>query len=169
LTPSTSASIEQQFDGALAHARLPPDKVKLWMVPAPPQPLSARAAWYYPGFEILEGPSELLRGDQRVEANGAQHRELHRLAVRTGLDLSGPTAKAIVGGLIRHELEHAIQWEVWGPFGFPRRVTDALFHAVDRNHRGLRRDAASLVLVYAVEDHPAGLRHGRDLLGKSCP
>jgi hypothetical protein len=124
---SSPSSIEEQFEAALAHAQLSPEKVKLWMVPTPPQSPSARAAWYYPRFEIREGPGELLRGDQREEANSAQHQQRHRLAVRTDFDLTGPTGKAILGGLIRHELEHAIQWEVWGrPLFELDQVTDEL-------------------------------------------
>jgi hypothetical protein len=126
-TQSLSSCIERQFEAALVHAGLPPEKVKLWTVPAPPQPPIGRAAWYHPGFEIQEGRGQLLRGDQREEANSAQNRKLHRVAVRADLDLRGPTAKAVLGGLIRHELEHAIQWEVWGrPLFELDQVTDEL-------------------------------------------
>jgi hypothetical protein len=125
--PVLVGSVKQQFEAALAHSELPSEKVKLWVAAAAPQPSDPWAVWYHPGFQIREGPPELLTSNQRAEANSAPLRDLHRLTVRTDLDLTGPTARAVLGGLIRHELEHAIQWEVWGLSLFELdQVTDEL-------------------------------------------
>jgi hypothetical protein len=124
------ASIRREFELARVHSRLAPGKVRLIIATPPPEPRAEWAVWYYPGFEITGESGPLLRGNQREAANSAGQLGLHRLVVRTDLDLPRRTAVAVLAGLIRHELEHAIQWEAEGwPLFELDLLTDQLIDA----------------------------------------
>src|SRR5258708_941704 len=72
------------------------------------------ASWYRPGFVILDAPNGLLRGVQREAGNGSSTRDLHRVAILDTFDPEDPYGLAIIGGRLRHEIEHAIQWDRGG-------------------------------------------------------
>jgi hypothetical protein len=69
----------------------------------------AVGAIWFPPAEVLE-LTEHFPDERRLEdANSPEHRSLHRIGV-------WPEARAaVVGARLRHELEHARQWERFGP------------------------------------------------------
>jgi hypothetical protein len=66
-----------------------------------------RAAWFRPHTDI-EPHDRHFPGDdaQREEANSAGSRKLHRIAVP-----AEPDDRVLFAALVRHELEHARQWD----------------------------------------------------------
>ena len=57
---------------------------------------------------------DLATEDLAAEANSPQHRNRHRVIVR-GSPGSDPASIAAFSGMLRHELEHARQWNACGP------------------------------------------------------
>jgi hypothetical protein len=77
------------------------------LVAAGPGPNAAEAMHYWPFQEIP--PDELADEDRRAEANAYPQIQLHRVCVWH----EGPS-EPVIGALLRHELEHARQWDALG-------------------------------------------------------
>ncbi len=107
-------NIREEWTAALTHARVSPQSFRLWLCPPPPQSPCGSAAWFRPGFVIPDAPEEILRGQQREEANSLSVRQLHRIAVLDRFDPEDPYELALISGRLRHEIEHAIQWDDGG-------------------------------------------------------
>jgi hypothetical protein len=65
------------------------------------------AVWFPPG-EVLELTEHFPAAEFLEDANDPAHRSLHRVGVWQD------TRTAVVGARMRHELEHAVQWERFG-------------------------------------------------------
>lgn len=120
----TEAEIQEECDAALADAGFTREQVRFY-------PLAALrteggdigAAWFRPYMEI-EPDARGFPGDdrQRCEANRDTHRPRHRITVP-----AEPRDRATFAGLVRHELEHARQFEAGVGIG---DLHDFLEHAV---------------------------------------
>jgi hypothetical protein len=104
----TEHEVRAECELALTDAGLAPERVRFY-------PLAALrtddgnigAAWFRPHMEI--GPDDPgFPGDdaKREEANSDDNRPLHRITVP-----AEPNDRATFAGLVRHELEHARQFE----------------------------------------------------------
>jgi hypothetical protein len=78
------------------------------------------AQWWAPGVSVHEPPVRLeLSEDDAAAADRAPLFEKHRVATLPIEGLEGPLAEAALAAMLRHELEHARQWEaVGGPEAF---------------------------------------------------
>jgi hypothetical protein len=86
---------------------------------------SARAAWYPPGEQLAV--DELLAESMLAEANAANARNRHRIAVLEDFDADDPVETALVTAKLRHELEHARQYMACG---HPLRELDAITDSI---------------------------------------
>jgi hypothetical protein len=101
----TESGIQEECDAALANAGLAREQVRFF-------PLAGLntghwgAAWFRPHTDIEEGDRG-FPGDsaQRAIANNDENRDLHRITIPTE-----PPDRATFAALVRHELEHARQW-----------------------------------------------------------
>jgi hypothetical protein len=67
----------------------------------------AAAAWFRPFCDIDRGAEVFARDHARLEeANSDDSRKLHRIVIPTS-----PTERVLFAALVRHELEHALQWD----------------------------------------------------------
>jgi hypothetical protein len=102
----SEAEIREECDAALADAGLTREQVRFF-------PLAGLnigtwgAAWFRPHTDIQDGDRG-FPGDhaQRAEANSEENRDLHRIAIP-----AEPQDRATLAALVRHELEHARQWD----------------------------------------------------------
>jgi hypothetical protein len=91
---------------ALEDAGLAPEQVRFFHL-AEIGEGTIGAAWFRPDTDI-EPADRHFPGDdaQRAEANTAESRKLHRIAVP-----AEPEDRVLFAALVRHELEHARQWD----------------------------------------------------------
>lgn len=104
-----SEELEAEWNAALQDAGFSPDRTRLYVVDAAQASDDVTfAVWHLPGRALVrdhEFPQPL---DLR-DANAPEHIDLHRVVVWR--DTTAP----ILGALLRHELEHARQWDALGP------------------------------------------------------
>jgi hypothetical protein len=87
---------------------MPMERVRLYVVDAAQASDDAtHAVWFRPGRKLVRDHEFPAPHDVR-DANHPDHIDLHRIVVWR--DASAP----IVGALLRHELEHARQWDALG-------------------------------------------------------
>jgi hypothetical protein len=103
--PLSEDEIEEEFACALADAGLSPDHVRFYRLPGLPSE-DAHAAWFRPYFDIRADDRTFPDDAQRAEANRWESAELHRIAVP-----AAPIESPMFAAVVRHELEHACQWE----------------------------------------------------------
>jgi hypothetical protein len=109
----------EEFEVARADAGLAEDPVRMFLMAG--DPLTTAGPWpvhVLPGRPV-EHDLPVFDAAARAEANDASIRDHHRIAVRAGIATGDEGALTVVSGLIRHELEHALQYrgdrgqEVW--------------------------------------------------------
>jgi hypothetical protein len=117
------AQLQPIWEAALADAELELAAARLYpFAGAPPEAQGHAAAWYRPGEHLhwhLHHPFDLRQLD---DANLAAHVGLHRISVFAGARLLP------IEGWIRHEIQHAVQWNLGGAALWDLRfvVDDAL-------------------------------------------
>jgi hypothetical protein len=102
----SAAEVQEECDAALADAGFTRDQVRFFALPG----LNTGtwgAAWFRPHTDIEEGDRG-WPGDPagRDLANSQEIRDLHRITIP-----SEPRDRATFAALVRHELEHARQWD----------------------------------------------------------
>jgi hypothetical protein len=104
----TLAEIEAEYLAALADAGIQSSAARLYLAKAMGSE-HVGAVWHPPGDELVVD-DQFPDPSQLVDANAAEHRNLHRIVVP-----AEPTDKITFAALLRHELEHARAYEVLGP------------------------------------------------------
>ena len=77
----------------------------------------AGAQWWAPGESVRQPPLELAE-DDAAAAEAWPLIEKHRVATAPIEGLEPRVAEAVLAAKLRHELEHARQWEACGPEPF---------------------------------------------------
>jgi hypothetical protein len=102
----TEEEIRDECDRALADAGFAPQAVRFFPLAELGSDHLA-AAWFRPHRDIEPGDRGFPGDDaQREEANSRENRDRHRITVPAEADDC-----ALFAALVRHELEHARQWE----------------------------------------------------------
>jgi hypothetical protein len=104
----SEAEIQAEFDAALTDGGLASDRVRFSRLAAlQTEGGEVGAAWFRPNTDIKQQDRGFPGDDrQRDEANSADNRVLHRVTVP-----AEPSDRATFAALVRHELEHARQWD----------------------------------------------------------
>lgn len=105
--PDVDPRVLREWGAALADAAIAPDEATLFVLPGrcrPPRGFGAR--WFFPGSDIHW--SERLPMPVTERERAAREKDLHRVLLWTGYSDVG------LGWLLRHELEHARQFDVAG-------------------------------------------------------
>jgi hypothetical protein len=104
--PLSDEEVQAECRAALADAGLAAERVRFFQLSEMGKG-GLGAAWFRPYTEIEPAdPGFPGDDDQREEANSAENRELHRITVPAGVD-----DRVLFAALVRHELEHARQWD----------------------------------------------------------
>jgi hypothetical protein len=120
--------LDEQWSLALCDAGLNPAACRRYDFAATGADDGVGAVWFPPGEE-LKLTEHFPAQSWLEDANSPANRGLHRVGV-------WPDARAaVVGARLRHELEHAVQWERFGP---------RLFDLYDVTHSVLAVKAAGL-------------------------
>ena len=106
--PMTEDEVDVECAGALADAGLPAKRVRFFRL-AEVGPRYVGAGWFRPHVTIFHADPAFPDDAQRADANRPGNRELHRLTVA-----AAPDDRATFAALVRHELEHARQYEALG-------------------------------------------------------
>jgi hypothetical protein len=101
--------IRGEWKAAHEHVGLDPTRSKLCFVDAADG--NALSVHYPPVREL--GADEMIDDSLAAVLNEPAHRDLHRVVVLDSF-ASGEIGRAKLAALLRHELEHARQWECWG-------------------------------------------------------
>jgi hypothetical protein len=101
------AELEAEWATALADAEIAHESVRLYVVAAAQSGDHAFAVWHRPGRQLVRDHDYPQPLDVRA-ANAPENIDAHRIVV-----WKGATAPE-VGGTLRHELEHARQWDALG-------------------------------------------------------
>jgi hypothetical protein len=99
--------LEPVWEAALAHAGYEVGAALLYPFEGARASDGSGAVHFPPGHEIGEADQMDHEGYIRV-ANEPKNRDLHRIALWTGVD------PPVLAGRLRHELEHARQWDRFG-------------------------------------------------------
>ncbi len=104
----SEAEIREECDSALADACIAPERVRFYLLAGlRTEGGHIGAAWFRPYMKIAPNDPGFPSDDaQRSEANSDDTRGLHRITVP-----AAPSDRATFAGLVRHELEHARQYE----------------------------------------------------------
>jgi hypothetical protein len=97
-----------EWAAALDDADLDLSQCKLSVLPAVRG--DARSVHYPPGREL--GADRVINETLAAELNRPENRDHHRVAV-LGEASDDERGRAVFAALLRHELEHARQWEAW--------------------------------------------------------
>jgi hypothetical protein len=99
--------LEAEWNSALADAEMPEDRVRLFVVDAERSSDHAYAVWHRPGRGLVRDHDFPQPLDVRT-ANAPENIDAHRIVVWR--DATAP----VVGATLRHELEHARQFDAVG-------------------------------------------------------
>jgi hypothetical protein len=104
--------VEEEFEAALEDAALSHTECFVRLTDRSPTDTGLGAQWFQPGMTI-DADANLVTEELAAELNSRQHRHRHRVIVRRPLT-SIPVSIAAFSGKLRHELEHARQWNACG-------------------------------------------------------
>jgi hypothetical protein len=108
--------LDDAFTAACADAGMDPALVRIWFCDGDPfTPGVPPSVHYRPQYEIGEDEDSIFGEEGHRLANSEECLQLHRIAVQAGVNPSDRVAVAAGVGLIRHEVEHARQYD--GSFG----------------------------------------------------
>jgi hypothetical protein len=108
--------LDDAFAAACVNAGIDPERVRIWFYDGDPfTPLVPPSVHYRPQWEIGEGEDPIFDEEGHRRANSEECLGFQRIAVQAGVDHADRVAVAAVVGLIRHEVEHARQYD--RPFG----------------------------------------------------
>lgn len=158
------AELDQAFAAACADAGIDSARVRIWFFNGDPfTPGVPPSVHYRPDWPIETDEDPIFDEASRARANSEAYLGLHRIAVQAGVDPADRVGVAAVIGLIRHEVEHARQYD--GSFGGQLKKLDAITNVI-ADHL----------------DHPDGVREYRSkpvessanaaaarLLAERCP
>jgi hypothetical protein len=107
------AAVDVEWNRALADAGIAREQARYWLCEGFGRDGEERAAtWWMPGREIED--DTFLSPQQKQEAENDANQPLHRIALFKDHGEESEERIAIVGGLLRHELHHARQFEAAG-------------------------------------------------------
>jgi hypothetical protein len=99
-------AVQAERDAALADAGYAPEQVRFVRMTDVGEDNIA-AAWFRPHRDIDRGDRGFPGNEaQRAEANSDENRNLHRVTIP-----AEPDDRVLFAALVRHELEHARQWD----------------------------------------------------------
>src|SRR5712691_4100180 len=101
---ATTAEIEQEWTRTLADAGFSADAARVYCFDGTQDEGGGGARWFPPGDELVYD-GQFPNRDYVAHANAAEHSDLHRIALWR--DHGAP----VIGALLRHEFEHARQYE----------------------------------------------------------
>jgi hypothetical protein len=101
------AALQAEWNTALADAEMPGERVRLFVVAAAQSSDHAFAVWHRPELELVRDHDYPQPLDVRI-ANAPENINAHRIVVWK--DATAP----LVGATLRHELEHARQFDALG-------------------------------------------------------
>jgi hypothetical protein len=104
--------IQEEWEAALEDAGLASEGCVLFLSDSTPLDEGRGAQWWEPGMTI-EPDDQLVTENLAAEANSPENRDRHRIVVRRPFT-SDPASVARFSGKLRHELEHARQWDACG-------------------------------------------------------
>lgn len=111
-------AIDTEWPLAMAHAGFTEGELTLWKAETSPSELDGIAAQCFGPYQDPDRPYA-FSPKQFAEATSKALRDRHRIVMHLDYDysntLSQEAAQALVGAILRHELEHAKQQERWGP------------------------------------------------------
>lgn len=99
--------VDAERTAALADAAILAARVRLYLRDGPAAADDSVAGWHRPGVDIVPGDRSPERR-QTSHANAPENRDLHRMVLWHHHDA------ATLAALMRHELEHARQWDALG-------------------------------------------------------
>src|SRR4051794_39709956 len=100
--------LETEWTAALDDAAMPRERVRLYVCDGGAAGDGATAAvWHRPGAELVQD-HQFPYSHHLADANAREHRDLHRVVIWR--DHEAP----MLGAVMRHELEHARQWDARG-------------------------------------------------------
>lgn len=105
--------IHEEWEAALDDAGLTSEQCVLLLSDRPPTEKGRGAQWFQPGMTIQADDDDLVTEELAEEANSLENRDRHRIVVRRTL-ANDPVSVAGFSGKLRHELEHARQWDACG-------------------------------------------------------
>lgn len=124
----------------------------------------AGAQWWAPEVSVHEPPVQLeLAADDAAAADQPPLLQKHRIATAPIVDLEPPLAEAALAAKLRHELEHARQWEICGPEAFMlmllalevhRRKTGRMIYGTFRNQMPIEDDANAAASLFVRRIRP---------------
>ena len=110
------AALDAAFAAACDDAGIDSLRLRIWFFDGDPfVPAVPPSVHYRPEREIGEDDDPLFDDKTRAYANSEACLSLHRIGVQAGIDPKERLAVVVVIGLIRHEVEHARQYD--GSFG----------------------------------------------------
>jgi hypothetical protein len=104
--------VKDEWEAALEDAGLSGEECLVRLTDRSPTDTGRGAQWWEPGMTI-EADENLVTEELAAELNSPENLHRHRVVVRRPLT-SGPVAIAAFSGKLRHELEHARQWNACG-------------------------------------------------------
>jgi hypothetical protein len=99
--------LQAEWDAALADAGIDRSAVRLYVIEDVKRDDGAGAVWFRPGSEIGEG-DQIHNPDYLRDMNKPAHKDLHRIVLWAAVETP------VLAGRLRHELEHARQWDRFG-------------------------------------------------------
>lgn len=124
-----SAALDEAFAAACADAGIDSRRVRIWFFDGDPfVPGVPPSVHYRPKWDIEEDEDPIFDEGIRAYANSEECLSQHRIAVQAGIDPKDRVAVAAVIGLIRHEVEHARQYD--GSFGGQLKNLDGLANVI---------------------------------------
>lgn len=115
------AALNAVWADALADAEIDPSAARLYVFAgSPPDPSVNAASWYPPDVDLFRTAADPFSVGQLADANAPENRDRHRISVFAGVPL------VVVEGRVRHELQHAVQYDAAGaPTWELRRLVEA--------------------------------------------
>jgi hypothetical protein len=162
--------IQQEWRAAVTHAGFDQGEVALWLGEEKPEEIrDVGAQCFAPHLD--PDPPYLFSGEQWDEAVSEPFRDRHRIVLQAAYelpgDLDGSCLRALVGALLRHELEHARQTARWGPDLFnvyQQFILRAMWKTFGGSISGeylnlvpIELDANAAAAVYLREQHPGAI------------
>ena len=121
--------LDEAFTAACADAGIDRARVRIWFYDGDPfTPGVPPSVHYRPQYEIAEDEDPIFDADGHGLANSKECLGFHRIAVQAGVDPADRVAVAAVVGLIRHEVEHARQYD--GSFGGELKSLDWIANVI---------------------------------------
>jgi hypothetical protein len=170
--------INKEWPKAVRHSQIPHERLSLWRGEETPPELRSVAAHYF-APHLPPDPPYAFSAEQYEEATSPEMAGKHRIVMHLDYDypedLAPAAAQALIGALLRHELEHAKQVEHWGPDLF--NIHDQFLYRAMGHYFGgstpgiyvnampIELDANAAASEYLCEHHP---EHIESLLDSDC-